>query len=58
TATAASPRLAYVRGPMPDSVRMSYMQQKLPIRNQSLAAFGPQQQQQQQQLRAPSPDPP
>lgn len=32
--------LNYTGGPIPDSARKSYLQQKLPVRKQSLAAFG------------------
>ncbi|KAI8082890.1 CNH domain-containing protein [Halteromyces radiatus] len=35
-----STQLDYDGGPIPDSIRKSYVQQKLPVRKQSLAAFG------------------
>lgn len=36
-----SDQVNYKGGPIPDAVRKSYVQQKLPVRKQSLAAFGP-----------------
>jgi hypothetical protein len=40
TSTSFEDPLIYSGGPIPDSARKSYIQQKLPVRKQSLAAFG------------------